>query len=111
MCRVLPHCEAAWGWGVEVMGAVGRRLPKSLSSTYCELDGLLDVVTLLNERGLNGLVICDSKSAMYALSSPRPAYDIVVQNILCRLASARDSALVVSFVWVPFHEGSRLTIL
>ena len=26
---------------------------------YCELNELLDDITLLNERGLNGLIICD----------------------------------------------------
>ena len=69
-----------------------------VQSTSCELNGLLDAVTLLNERGLNGMIICDSKLTFYALSSLRPAYDKVVRNILFQLASARDSALVVSFL-------------
>ena len=84
--------------GPEGDGWVGRRIPNSSSSSYCELNGQLDAVTLLNERGLNGLIICDSKPALYTLSSPRPAYDKVVGNILFQLSSARDSALVVSFL-------------
>ncbi|XP_045119171.1 uncharacterized protein LOC123509096 [Portunus trituberculatus] len=86
-------------------GWVGRRLPNASSSIYCELNGLLDAVTILTERGLDGVIVCDSKSALHALSSPRPAYDHVVRDILCRLATARDSALVVSFLWVPSHVG------
>ncbi|XP_066980707.1 uncharacterized protein [Macrobrachium rosenbergii] len=38
----------------------GRRLPNSSSSTYCELQGIWDAVTLLVRRNVNGLVICDS---------------------------------------------------
>ena len=79
-------------------GWVHSRLPNLSSSMYCELNELLDDITLLNERGLNGLIICDSKPALYTLSSPRPAYDKVVGNILFQLSSARDSALVVSFL-------------
>lgn len=88
-----------------VDGWVGRRLPDFSSSTYCELNGLLDAVTLLTEKRLNGVIICDSMSALHALSSSRPSYDHVVQVILCRLANARDHALVVSFLWVPSHVG------
>ena len=88
-----------------VDGWAGRRLPDSSSSTYCELHGLLDAVTLLTEKRLNGVIICDSKSALLALSSSRPSHDHVVQDILCRLANARDNALVVSFLWVPSHVG------
>ncbi|XP_076035376.1 uncharacterized protein LOC143021653 [Oratosquilla oratoria] len=86
-------------------GWIGRRLPDTSSSTYCELNGLLDAVTLLTERRLNGVIICDSKSALHALSSPRPADNHIVRDILCRLAYAHDNTLVVSFLWVPSHVG------
>ncbi|XP_045123073.1 uncharacterized protein LOC123511337 [Portunus trituberculatus] len=46
-------------------GWVGRRLPNASSSTYCELNGLLDAVTILTERGLDGVIVCDSKSALH----------------------------------------------
>ncbi len=86
-------------------GWIDRRLPDFSSSTYCELNGLLDAVTLLTERRLNGVIICDSKSALLALFSSRPTYDHVVQDILCRLANASDNSLVVSFLRVPSHVG------
>lgn len=86
-------------------GWVGRRLPNSSSSTYCELNGILDAVTLLNDRKLNGLIICDSKTALHAIAAPRSAYESVVQNILEKLANARDNALSIRFIWIPSHVG------
>lgn len=59
---------------------VGRRLPNSSSSTHCELQGLLDAVTLLNHMLVNGIVVCDSQSALQALSSISSVCDHVVQN-------------------------------
>ncbi|KAK7072821.1 hypothetical protein SK128_003463 [Halocaridina rubra] len=35
---------------------IGRRLPTSSSSTYCELNAILDAVTLLVRRRVNGAV-------------------------------------------------------
>ncbi|XP_068245268.1 uncharacterized protein [Palaemon carinicauda] len=55
-------------------GGTGRRLPKSPSSTYCELHGLLDAVILIKRTRNNGLIICDSQPALQALSSHKPAY-------------------------------------
>ncbi|XP_068207780.1 uncharacterized protein, partial [Palaemon carinicauda] len=54
-------------------GWTGRRLPKSSSSTYCELHGLLDAVILITRTRNNGLIICDSQPALQALSSHKPA--------------------------------------
>ena len=84
---------------------LGRRLPNSSSSTYCELHGILDAITLLVRRSVNGVIICDSQSALHSLSSPRPSCDRVVQDILHHLAFAHDASLVVSFVWTPSHIG------
>lgn len=51
-------------------GRVGRCLPNWSSSTYFELNDLLDADTHLNERELSTVITCDSKSALYALSTP-----------------------------------------
>ncbi|XP_066948657.1 uncharacterized protein [Macrobrachium rosenbergii] len=83
----------------------GRRLPNSSSSTYCELQGIWDAVTLLVRRNVNGLVICDSKSALQALTSSRPSCGRVVRDILCQLAAAYNASLVLSFMWMPSHIG------
>jgi len=84
---------------------LGRRLPDSSSSTFCELNGLLDAVTLIVQRKVNGVIICDSKSALLALSSPRPVCARVVQEIRYQLAIAHDSSLIASLVWTPSHIG------
>ncbi|XP_068246218.1 uncharacterized protein [Palaemon carinicauda] len=55
-------------------GWTGHRLPKSSSSKYCELHGLLDAVILITRTRNNGFIICDSQSALQALSSHKPAY-------------------------------------
>lgn len=85
-------------------GWVGRRLTSPASSTYCELHGILDAVSLLCQRGLHGLVICDSKSALQALSSPKPL-DVIVPKILSFLALCHRRALVIQFLWIPSHIG------
>ena len=86
-------------------GWIGRRLPNSSSSTFCELHGILDAVTLLVRRRVNGVVVCDSQSALHSLSSPRPSCSRVVKDILCQLAAAYDASLSMSFVWTPSHIG------
>ena len=65
-------------------GWVGSRLPDSSCSTFCELYGILDAVSLLSQRGLSGVVIilCDSKSALLALSSAKPTCPHVVLRII-----------------------------
>ncbi|XP_068232367.1 uncharacterized protein [Palaemon carinicauda] len=83
----------------------GRRLPNSSSSTYCELQGIWNAVTLLVRRNVNGLVICDSKSALQALTSSRPSCGRFVRDILCQLAAAYNASLVLSFMWMPSHIG------
>ncbi|XP_066974195.1 uncharacterized protein [Macrobrachium rosenbergii] len=86
-------------------GWTGRRLSKSSSSTYCELHGLLDAVTLITQTRNNGLIICDSQSALQALSSHKPAYHGLVTQILRKLDTANMSSLVVHFLWIPSHVG------
>ena len=85
---------------------LGRRLPNSSSSTFCELHDILLAVTLLVRRRVNGIIMCDSQSALYALSSPRPSCGRVVQDILCQLAIALDTSLVVSSVWTSSVAGN-----
>ncbi len=92
-------------------GWIDRRLPDFSSSTYCELNGLLDAVTLLTERRLNGVIISDSKSALLAVFSSRPTYDHVVQDILCGLANASDNSFVVSFYGCHLTWASQVMTL
>ncbi|KAG0715217.1 hypothetical protein GWK47_012455 [Chionoecetes opilio] len=77
---------------------LGRRLPNSSSSTFCELHGILDAATLLVQRRVNAVIVCDSQSALYALSSSRPSCGRVVRDILCQIAIAHDASLVVFFL-------------
>ncbi len=63
-------------------GWVGRRLGDHSSSTLCELYAILDAVSLVCQRGVNAVVICDSKPALQSLSAARPTHLIVVQQIL-----------------------------
>ena len=83
-------------------GWVGRRLPDCSSSTYCELYGILHAVSLICQRGTKALVICDSKSALQALSSPKPG-SAVVFRILSFLALMSQRALLLHFLWIPSH--------
>ncbi|XP_076069889.1 uncharacterized protein LOC143041753 [Oratosquilla oratoria] len=89
-----PPVEAGW---------IGRRLPVTSSSTFCELHGILDAVTYLVDCNVNGVIVCDSQPALHALSSPRPNYYRVVQAILTQLAVAHEASMAVSFIWVPSH--------
>lgn len=84
-------------------GFVERRLPNLRFSTYSELNGLLNAVTLPSDRDMCGMIIYDSKSAFLALSSSRPAFDHVVQDTLRQLAIALDRAFLASILWVPSH--------
>ncbi|XP_037772401.1 uncharacterized protein LOC119568073 [Penaeus monodon] len=86
-------------------GWTGRRLRDWSSSTSCELHGLLDAVSLLLRTRSNGLVICDSQSALCALSSPKPEARSLVNNILRHLVTAIRHALVIHFLWIPSHVG------
>ncbi|KAK3871582.1 hypothetical protein Pcinc_023286 [Petrolisthes cinctipes] len=84
---------------------IGRRLPNSSSSTYCEFHAILDAVTLLVQRRKNGVIISDSQSALQALSSPRPVCSRVVRDILCQLAHAHDVSLVPH--WAGWERHGR----
>ncbi|XP_076043611.1 uncharacterized protein LOC143026727 [Oratosquilla oratoria] len=84
-------------------GWAGRRLPNSSSSTCCELHGLLDAVTLLTRTGENGLIICDSQSALRALSSTKPEHQQVVTQIMRQLATTHENSQRVHFLWIPSH--------
>lgn len=83
-----PEC-----WG-------GSSLPNFSSSTYCELCGILDAVSLLSQRGLSAVVICDSQAPLKALSSVSPTCTEAVSQILSCLALAN---IILKFVWVPSH--------
>lgn len=81
-------------------GWIGSRLPAHSSSTFCELQGVSDAVSLLCQRILNGIVICDSQAALHGLTSPSTVSSSGEQN-LDRPDSAHDRSLVIKFVWIP----------
>jgi len=86
-------------------GWLGRRLPNASSSTYCELQALLLAVTLLCQRRLNGVVMCDSQSALQAISSPQPTHRSLIHQILHQLVAAQEHSLCLRFLWIPSHVG------
>ena len=88
-------------------GWVGRRLRDYSSSTLCELYAILDAVSLVCQRGVHAVIVCDSKPALQSLSSVRPAHSPVVLRILSFLSLLRHPDLTVLFVWVPSHVGLR----
>ena len=57
------------------------------------------------QRGLSGVVICDSQSALRAMSGTRSVLSTVVNRILSCLALGHDRSLNIKFVWVPSHIG------
>lgn len=58
---------------------------------------------LFKERWM--VIVCDSKSGLLALSSPRPVCGRVVQEIKYQLAIAHDTSLIAFLVWTPSHFG------
>ena len=95
-CAVFSHDleppEAGWA---------GRRLPTHSSSTFCELNGVLDAVRLLCQRNVNGIVICDSQPALHALTSSKPVSRHLVNRVLSALAVAQQRSIVITFIWIP----------
>ena len=87
-------------------GWVGRRLPAHSSSTFSELHGVLDAVSLLCQRSLNGVVICDSQATLHTLTSASRVCRHLVNRILTDLTLAHDRSLVIKFVWIPSHVSS-----
>ncbi|XP_042882320.1 uncharacterized protein LOC122259540 [Penaeus japonicus] len=87
-------------------GWVCRRLPNSSSSTYCELQALLLAVNFICQRRVNGAVMCDSQSALQAISSPQPAsHRSIIHQILQQLVTAQEHYLRIIFLWIPSHVG------
>ncbi|XP_045133773.1 uncharacterized protein LOC123517580 [Portunus trituberculatus] len=84
-------------------GWVGRRLPDSSSSTYCELCGILDAARFLCRRGLSAVIICDSQSALGALSSGTPQFPALVNSVLSLLTLGHARGITIKFMWVPSH--------
>ena len=88
-------------------GWVGRRLRDHSSSTLCELSAILDAVSLVCQKGVNAVIVCDSKPALLSLSAIHPTHLLVVQQILSFLSLMSDRGLCVKFIWVPAHVGLR----
>ncbi|KAG7164413.1 hypothetical protein Hamer_G003612 [Homarus americanus] len=78
-------------------GWVGCKLPNWSISTYSDLQGLLEAVDLLLQRRLNGVIVCDSQSALQALFSPKPLCLPLIQHMLSLIALAHDNSLVIHF--------------
>ena len=88
-------------------GTTVRRLRDHSSSTLCELYAILDAVSLTCQKGVNAVIICDSKPALQSLSSIQPTHSTVVQRILSCMALLSHRNLTIHFVWVPSHVGLR----
>ncbi len=86
-------------------GGVGRRLRDHSSSTFCELYAILDAVSLVCQRGVNAVIICDSQPALQSLSAVTPTHILVVHQILCFLSLMNARNLCVKFLWIPSHIG------
>ncbi len=84
-------------------GWVGHRLHDHSSSTLCELYAILDAVSLVCQRGVNAVIICDSKPALQSLSAVHPTHPQVVQQILSFLSLMNARKLHVKFLWVSSH--------
>ncbi len=78
-------------------GWTGRRLHDHYSSTLRELYAILDAVSLVCQRGVNAVNICDSKPALQSLSAVHPTHPQVVQQILSFLSLMNARKLHVKF--------------
>lgn len=72
---------------------------------HCELHAILDAISLVSQRGVNAVIICDSKPALQSLSATHPTHVLVVQRILSFLSLLSARNLSVTFVWIPSHVG------
>ena len=54
---------------------------------------------------MNGVVICDSQSALQAISSPQSTCHGLVQKILHQLVLTHEKSLIIRFLWIPSHVG------
>ena len=88
-------------------GWVGHRISDRSSSTLYELYAILDAVSLIWQRGVNAIIICDSKPALLSLSCVGSTNFIIVQMIVSYLALLRGRELTVKFLWIPSHIGLR----
>ena len=64
---------------------------------------ILDAVTVICQRGVNGVNVCDSKPGVQSLSSVQPTHYTVVHQILSFLSLVCHRNLIIKFVWVPSH--------
>lgn len=86
-------------------GWQGSRLPSTHSSTPCELHGIIFALRFLYCRHLNGLIICDSKSALQSLTCHKPVFSDLVKTALNWLTLLAADSRHVIFLWVPSHIG------
>ena len=91
--------------GQERIYTVSHRLSNWTSTTMSELLGIQKAVEYLTCHLKHGLVISDSKSALYSLTGAHPAHSNVVNSIKSCLITARDNSVNIKFLWIPAHIG------
>ncbi|KAG0724042.1 hypothetical protein GWK47_000485 [Chionoecetes opilio] len=79
--------------------------PALPTASYTQLQGLLLAGSLLCQRRLESVVMCDSQSALQVFSSPQPTHRCLVHQILLQLVAARDNSLTIRFLWIRSHVG------
>ncbi len=104
MLRVAQFSHLTWSRLTE-----GGLIAASVTTPvqHCELYAILDAVSLACQRGVNAVIVCDSKPALQSLSSARPVHSTVVLQILSFLSLMRRRDLNILFSWVPPHVGLR----
>ncbi len=70
-----------------------------------ELYAILDAISLVCQRGVNVVIICDSKPAIQSLSAVHPTHLQVVLQNLYFLPLMNAHKLHINFFLVPSHVG------
>ena len=81
------------------------RLNNWVSITQCELVGIQAALEYLVRNYCHGLIISDSKAALYSINSLKPECSITVSIIQSFLSKAEERHLVIHFLWIPSHIG------
>lgn len=69
---------------------------------------VLDAVSLPLHTKNNGLVICDSQTALHALAVPKPEALSLVNPILPHPVTAVRHALSIRFLWIASYVGTTV---
>ncbi len=77
------------------------------TSTLCELYPILDAVGFICQRGVNGAIICDSRSAQQSFFAVQLTQLRIVRQILSFLTFISACGLCVKYIWIYFHVDLR----